>query len=421
LVRGARQVGKSYTITAFAQEHFENCVIVNFDRTPEVHKFFAADLTPVRILKDLGVYYNVNLIPGKSIVFFDEIQECPKAITSLRYFYEEMPGLHVIGAGSLLEFILHQADFKMPVGRIDYLWMKPLSFGEFLEAMRCEKMRQQIQNLTLKDSISEPLHQKLLQLVKEYTCVGGMPLIVDSFSKGSSLQQIKELQESLLQTFRDDFGKYASRAQYPYLNKVFLSSSKMVGRKFKYSHVERSFQIRDIKNALELLVYAGLFYKVKHSSGRGLPLEADSNEKKFKVVFFDVGLMQRLASLENEIYFSEDFTSVHQGSVAEQLAGQELLAYGDRKMDEKLYFWTREAKSSSAEVDYLLPRGTAISPIEVKSKTAGKLKSLRLFMNERSYKIGVRLSSLPLSFHDQILSVPIYAVEKLPALIESCL
>jgi hypothetical protein len=421
LVRGARQVGKTYTITKFARENFDQVVIINFDKTPEVHHFFAQDLTSSRILRDLGVYYNVDIVPGKSVLFFDEIQECPRAVAALRYFYEEIPELHVIGAGSLLEFVLRAEHFKMPVGRIDYLWLKPLSFGEFLEAAGHTKLRQWIQEMQVGNVFSEPLHEKLKEILKEYAGVGGMPAIVEAFTKGVSLKQIKELQESLLRTFRDDFGKYASRAHYKYLDKVFLTGPKMAGRKFKYSHVDEICQVRDIKNALELLIEAGLFYKVKHTSSRGLPLEAEASEKKFKVIFFDVGLMQHIAGLEREIHFSGDVTGVHQGSVAEQLAGQELLAYTDKKIEPRLYFWTREERGSSAEVDYLVTVNTSIYPVEVKSASPGRLKSLRLFMKERSTKIGVRLSTLPLSFQDQILSCPLYAIERLQPLIELCL
>ena len=418
LVRGSRQIGKSYTITKFARENFDNFVVVNFDKTPEVHKFFSSDFNPSRIIQELSVYYDTDIVCGKSIVFFDEIQECPRAIMSLRYFYEEMPKLHVIGAGSLLEFILRASDFKMPVGRIDYLWMKPVSFGEFLDAMGHDKIRQEIQHLTVKDPPSEPIHQKILSIFKEYLYVGGMPAAAAAYADGMTLKQIKELQESLLRTFRDDFGKYASHAQYKYLDKVFLTAPKMAGKNFKYSQVDRSFQIRDIKNALDLLTEAGLFYKIKHAGGRGLPLEADTSEKKFKMIFFDIGLMQRLLGLDSEICLSEDVTTIHQGSVAEQVVGQELLAYAGRKVEEKLYFWMREERGSSAEVDYLLPVGAHIYPIEVKSGSAGRLKSLRLFMKERSSLIGVRISARPFSFYDGILSVPIYAVERLKSLIE---
>lgn len=419
LVRGARQVGKSYTLTQFCRENFKTVVIVNFDRVPEVHRFFAGDLSPATILRDLGLYYNTEMIEGRTILFFDEIQECPRAIMALRYFYEEMPRLHVVGAGSLLEFVTHSENFQMPVGRVDYLWMKAMSFGEFLQATGGEKLRRHLQDLVLENPLSEPLHHKLLEKIKEYAGIGGMPAIVEAFSKGASPKQIQELQESLLRTFRDDFGKYASRAQNKYLDKVFLTAPKMAGRKFKYSHVDPTLQSRDIKNAVELLMDAGLIYKVKHTPARGLPLEAGSSEKKFKVVFFDTGLMQRLSGLSHEIFFSEDLAALHRGSVAEQMVGQELLAYGSRKIDGQLYFWTREERGSSAEVDYLFPLGERIFPIEVKSQSPGRLKSLRLFMKERSIPLGIRVSFLPLSYQDGILSVPFYALEYLSSLIQS--
>ena len=419
LVRGARQVGKSYTVTQFCRENFERVVTVNFDKVPEIHQFFAKELSPSRILRDLSLYYNTEVIEGRTIFFFDEIQECPRAIMALRYFYEEMPKLHIIGAGSLLEFVTHSEGFQMPVGRIDYLWMKAMSFGEFLEATGGEKLRRHLQDLTPKNPLSEPLHQKLLEKVKEYAGVGGMPALVDAFSKEASPKQIQELQESLLRTFRDDFGKYASRAHHKYLDKVFLTAPKMAGGKFKYSHVDPTLQSRDIKNALELLMEAGLFYKIKHTPAKGFPLESGSSEKKFKVIFFDIGLMQRLSGLSHEVFFSEDLAHLYRGGVAEQMVGQELLAYGSRRAEGQLYFWTREERGSSAEVDYLFPLEERIFPIEVKSKSPGRLKSLRLFMKEHSIPLGIRVSSLPFSYQDGILSVPFYALERLTFLIKA--
>lgn len=422
IVRGARQVGKSFTISAFGRENFEYFHTVNFERTPQVQSFFKTDLDPKRILKELGFFYQSEIIPGKSLLFFDEIQECPRAIMALRYFYEEMPDLHVIGAGSLIEFALRAEDFRMPVGRIDYLWMRPLSFGEFLDAKGEEKLHQAISELEIGHSLNGALHERALRSFREYACVGGMPEAVEVFIRKNSLTAMKDVQESLLKTFRDDFGKYASRSQHKYLDRVFWNAPKSIGQKLKFSRLDPEMKSRDLRQALDLLVQAGLFYLVKHTSARGLPLEAGASEQKFKVVFLDIGLMQRGLGLDSVVYFeTEDLTHVHQGAVAEQLVGQELLAYGDFKTEGRLYFWTREERNSSAEVDYLFPAGDRVLPVEVKSVSAGRLKSMRLFMKERSSQIGVRLSALPLSFHDQILSVPIFAVERLRPLIESCL
>ena len=421
IVRGARQVGKTYTLSLFGREHFERVHLVNFEKTPEVRAFFEPDLDPKRIVKDLSLHYDTEILPGKSLLFFDEIQQCPKAIMALRYFYEEMPELHVIAAGSLLEFALRREDFRMPVGRVEYLWMKPVSFGEFLDATGHGLLRREIQNLELKQNLSPALHQKLTFLVKEYGWVGGMPAVVEEFVNGGSPLRVKEIQDALVNTFRDDFGKYASLARHQYLEKVFLSAPKMVGKRFKYSRIDVNEQTRDIKQAFELLLDAGLFYKIRHTPASGLPLEAGASEKKFKIIFLDIGLVTRRFGLPYETYRSEDLTLLHEGLFSEQWAGQELLAMQSPKEEGQLYFWTREERNSAAEVDYLFVSGTEICPLEVKSSSPGRLKSLRLFMKEHKSKIGIRVSSLPLDFKDGLLSVPFYAIERLPALAGSCL
>lgn len=421
IVRGARQVGKTYTLSLFGREHFERVHLVNFEKTPEVRSFFEPNLDPRRIVKDLSLHYDTEILPGKSLLFFDEIQQCPKAIMALRYFYEEMPELNVIAAGSLLEFALRREDFRMPVGRVEYLWMKPLSFGEFLDAAGHGPLRREIRNLELKRNLSPALHEKLLSLVKEYGWVGGMPAVVEEFVKGGVPGRVKEIQDALANTFRDDFGKYASLARHKYLEKVFLNAPKMVGKRFKYSRIDRHEQIRDIKHAFELLLDAGLFYKIRHTPASGLPLEAGANEKKFKVVFLDIGLATSRFGLPYETYWREDLTLLHEGLLSEQWVGQELLAVQSPKEEGQLYFWSREERNSSAEVDYLFVSGAEICPLEVKSASPGHLKSLRLFMKEHKSKIGIRISSLPLDFKDGLLSIPFYAVERLPALVESCL
>lgn len=421
IVRGARQVGKTYTLSLFGRENFERLHLINFEKIPEVRAFFEPDLDPKRIIKDLSLHYDTQIVPGKSLLFFDEVQQCPKAIMALRYFYEEMPELHVIAAGSLLEFALRREDFRMPVGRVEYLWMKPLSFGEFLDATGRGRLRGEIRSLEFKRGLSPVLHNKLLSLVKEYGWVGGMPAALEEFVKGGAPARVKEIQDALLNAFRDDFGKYASLARHKYLEKVFSAAPKMVGKRFKYASIDSHEQTRDIKHAFELLQDAGLFYKVRHTPASGLPLEAGASEKKFKIVFLDIALVVKRFGLPYETYLREDLTLLHEGLFSEQWVGQELLAAQSSKEDRQLYFWTREEKNSSAEVDYLFVSGAEIFPLEVKSASPGRLKSMRLFMKGHGSKLGIRVSGLPLDFRDGILSVPFYAVEGLPTLVDSCL
>jgi len=206
-------------------------------------------LEPKKIIEILSVLSKSDIIPGKTLLFLDEIQECPNAITALRYFYEQMPGLHVIGAGSLLEFVISQGNFRMPVGRIQYLYMKPLSFLEFLNAVGENRTRKIIENSAWDNLPSLTIHQHLISLIKKYSIIGGMPAVVSEYISTSNLDKCFQIQTIIIQTYRDDFGKYTSKVKYKYLEKIFFAVPKMIGRKFKYSHVDNSMQSRDLKKS----------------------------------------------------------------------------------------------------------------------------------------------------------------------------
>jgi len=410
LVRGARQVGKSFTVSGFGEKHFDNCVIVNFEQRPEYGECFSS-IIPDEIIENISIISRQDIVPGKTLLFLDEIQECPRAILSLRYFYEQLPELHVIGAGSLLEFALRQDDFRMPVGRIQYLYMKPLSFGEFLDASGEEKSRELIVRTKPNKPLNPAIHQKLISLVKKYMILGGMPAVVEEYLRSGNFNRCSRIQSVITRTYRDDFGKYAAKSKHEYLQKVFLAVPRLVGRKFKYSHVDSSLRSRELKEALELLARAGVVTLVKRTSGAGLPLGAGVNERHFKVISLDVGLMQNICGAQEEILLSEDVTKINAGAIAEQFAGQELLAYRDVFTEPSLYYWARESRNSSAEVDYLLVLNSSILPVEVKSGATGRLKSIRLFLEKYPAPAGIRFSQLPFSTIASIISIPLYAIE----------
>ncbi|HLP62363.1 MAG TPA: AAA family ATPase [Candidatus Deferrimicrobium sp.] len=420
LVRGARQVGKSYSITQFGQKEFSNLTIINFEQRPEFKTCFNT-LNPKEIIGTISLLSKNDITPGKTLLFLDEIQECPKAITALRYFYEQMPELHVIAAGSLLEFTLAQENFRMPVGRIQYLYMKPLSFCEFLDAAGEHNARELIENITWENLPNETIHQYLVTLVKKYAIVGGMPSAVAEYISSGNLGRCHQIQTIIIQTYRDDFGKYAGKTKYNYLQKIFYAAPKMVGKKFKYSQVDDSIQSRDLKEALELLERAGVVYRVKQTSGEGLPLEANANERHFKVVFLDTGLMQNICGLTSETIMMEDFIQVNSGAVAEQFTAQELMAYQDVYRDTSLYYWAREERSSNAEVDYLVPYSGYAFPIEVKAGKTGTLRSMHLFLGKYPAPVGIRVSQQPFSKNPPVISVPFYGITVIPHLLRNYL
>ncbi len=413
LLRGARQVGKSYTIDKFGKETFNDVVTVDFDLNPQYIDCFSKTLDPQEICTAISVISGKEIIPGKTLLFFDEIQQCPRAIMSFRYFFEKLPLLHVIGAGSLLEFALSAEEMRVPVGRVQYLFMYPLSFVEFLDAAGRQTARKSIDEHKPDESYPDAIHEYLLAMLKVYLIIGGMPAVVNEYIRSGNMIECGRIQASIAMTYRDDFGKYASKVRIPHLQNVFAMVPKLVGRKFKYTHVDETAHARELKEALDLLEKAGVVYRVKQAGGSGLPLEAGASERNFKVVFLDVGLMQNLCGLSAELLAASDILAVHAGAVAEQFVGQELLANADPYARPGLYYWAREARSSNAEIDYLIASCSKVLPIEVKAGKSGTLRSLHLFLQEYNAALGIRISQVNQSFDKQLLSMPLYAMHVL--------
>ncbi len=417
LLRGARQVGKTFTVETFGQTYFTNTLTINFERQREYLACFADSLDPKNILTAIKLISRESIIPGKTLLFLDEIQECPRAIMSLRYFKEMMPELHVIGAGSLLEFALNQTGFRMPVGRVQSLYLKPLSFREFLGALGYQELDNYLSTTELNTKINPAIEQHLHTLLHQYFSIGGMPAIVKCFMETQDWRQCQILQSSLLSTYRDDFSKYAKTSQHKYLQRLLEQAPSMCGQHFRYSKVDPDMQSRELKSALEALQYAGIIYKVHQTNAAGLPLNAQLKEKKFKLLFLDIGLVKASQMLDVELLQQKDLLLINRGMLAEQFVGQELLAYMDPYLPQPLYYWEREKKGSEAEVDYVMNINDKIIPIEVKAGKTGSLRSLQLFLTEKQQKIGLRLSMQPLSFHDRILSVPLYMLCELRRLV----
>jgi len=416
LIRGPRQVGKTYVIEQFGKEFFENVVLVNFELYPRMKQCFES-LDPKEIINKLRLMDDLDIEPGKTLLFLDEIQECPKAIMSLRYFKEKMPELHVIGAGSLLEFALREEDFRMPVGRVQFVYLGPFSFGEFLRALNHNQLRGYLDKIKLMDQIDPVVHEQLLGLLQKYFILGGMPAVLQEYLTVGNLKICQNIQSGILETYRSDFGKYAKKVQHKYLRRLFESAPRLVGQGFKYVNVDPQVKSRELKRAFELLVLAGLIHPVYATSASGLPLGFQIREQKFKIIFLDVGLAQNACGLQAEINFNKDLLQINAGSVAEQFVGQELRAYGDVYTRQNLYFWARDKKGSMAEVDFVINVGSRILPLEVKAGQTGTLKSLKLFLKEKKAPFGMRVSANPLSYYDHILSVPLYMVEQIPRLV----
>jgi len=419
IIRGARQVGKTFIINLFGKKEFNHMVEINFDFQPEYKSCFTS-LNPEEIIKHIELTLNTEIIPGKTLLFIDEIQEYPKALKALRYFYEKMPELHVIAAGSLFECIVDAEQITIPVGRVQYVYLFPMSFGEFLNACNEHKLREYLKNLSIDSIIPESINLKCISLLKTYLYLGGMPETIYHWLNTKKLTGIDESHQLLLQNYKYDFAKYGKRANIALLEKVFMKAPKMVNLKFKYSQIDNQVNSRDVRNALNLIVKAQVIHKIISSSGSGLPLSAHTNEKVFKVLFLDVGLLQNSMGISSETYLSNNLFAVYKGLIAEQFVGQQLLTLKKHFEEPGLYYWNREAKGSSAEVDYLWQHGENVIPIEVKSGKKGTLKSLKLFLKEKKSRFGIRFSLHPLSYDNQILSIPLYAIEAMPGLLKRC-
>jgi len=420
LVRGARQVGKSYVIEEFGKRHFNNTVSINFELTPNLKECFQ-NLDPAQIITKLQLLLNTRITNKDTLLFFDEIQECPQAILSLRYFKEKMPQQSVIGAGSLLEFAFKVNDFRMPVGRIQFLNLEPLSFVEFLHATNNCNLLEYVSQLTSQNRGELVIHKQLLELLRNYLIIGGMPAVVKEYLNSCNILECQRIQSALLETYRNDFGKYANLAQHKYLQKVFDAAPRLSGQRVKYVQIDREIKSRDLKNAMELLSLARIVRPVYASRASGLPLGAQAVPQKFKLTFLDVGLMQYVCGLGAELRMEKEIMQINSGAVAEQFVGQELKAYNDPYKDNSFYFWARDKRGSCAEVDYLFTKGKYVIPVEVKSGKGGRLKSLRAFLKEKKSPVGIRLSTDQLSFHERILSVPLYMISHIDRLLNNIL
>ena len=373
ILRGARQVGKTFSVEAFGREHFGNVVRVDLERNRDLHRLFAERLAPSDILPQLEVFAKAGITPKKTLLFFDEIQSCPRAIMALRYFYEELPELHVVAAGSLLDFAMSEISF--PVGRVQFLEMYPMTFAEYLWAAGKEMLSEIV--LSVPKKVNETAHRLLLDELRTFLFVGGMPECVAVFVRNQSLQDSFVAQQQLADSYRQDFSKYAPRADVHCLDAVFKGVAQSIGQQIQYTHLAESYYHKTIKRAFDLLCMARVIQKVPSANPSGLPLGATASARRFKALMVDVGVWQNVCGLKTDVeYARDDLLDIYRGAMAEQFVGQEIRA----AQGPDLYYWSREARGSSAEVDYLAVVNKTIHPVEVKSGASGRLKSLHLLL-----------------------------------------
>ncbi len=375
LIRGARQIGKSWSVRNLGNTFFEgNYVEINLEKNPSLHTVFKQDFVVTRIIQDLELVLNINIEAGKTLLFIDEIQECPEAILALRYFYEEMPNLHIIAAGSLLEFVL--GDISFPVGRIEQLAMYPMTFVEFLWAINKSKLADLLEKSPQQQS--ELVQKEIKAALKKYFIVGGMPECVSTYVNTQSFLKVQNIQNDLLFTYQQDFHKYKPSVDTDCIQDVLQNCIQKVGQQIIYTSLSDRFTMPTIKKAFEALKNARLLHKISNVSIAGLPLTAAG--KQFKALFLDIGLLVKASGMNITREFENNsLLGIFRGMLAEQFVGQEIVA-----TQNELHYWARSEKSSTAEVDYVIVKNGEIIPVEVKASAKGALKSLHLALQNNS-------------------------------------
>lgn len=390
-------MGKSSAVRHLGQQ-FKNYVEINFEMEPQYKTIFKPDLNVSRIVMQIAALSGSRIEEGETLLFMDEIQECPEAIMSLRFFKENLPKLHVIAAGSLLEFALAELP-TFGVGRIHSMFMYPMTFDEFLLANKEDLLLEARNGASALSPLPDPLHERLVNLLRTYMLVGGMPECVAKWVETHNYLLCQEVQDDILVSYEDDFPKYKKKADVNLLRNILRSAAIQATKKFVYSKVG-DYKNIEVKNALDLLILAGLLIPVTHTSANGLPLGSEADHSYRKILFFDCGLMLRLlgittgdtTTLATQILTSTAADLVNKGTIAELVVGLEMLHYMTPNLRHELYYWVRLSKNSLAEIDYLLPFHLQILPIEVKAGSQGGMKSLWSFMREKHLTEAIRCS-----------------------------
>ena len=398
LLRGARQVGKSWAVEHLG-ETFDYFIEVNFEKRPELLDVFKKIRDVHELTANLSMYYNTPVIPGRTLLFLDEIQKSPEAIQSLWTFKEDYPDLHVVAAGSLLEFALQELP-SFGVGRIRSLFVYPFSFDEFLAAEGKAAWVKAKKEADRTKPLLAPLYNDLVQHFRTFLMVGGMPASVAAWVSTRDYSQCQAELDDIQLTYYDDFPKYAKKVDPTLLRNTLQSVVMQIGEKFTYSQVEGGYRAEEVKKALKLLCDAGIIKRVSHTAGNGLPLGAEVNDKFRKYIYLDSGLLLRILDLDlggarqlTELIIAgtaEDL--VNKGGLAEMVLGWELVKYNNPRTQHELYYWENTAEGTRSEVDYIIARDLNVMPIECKASTSGKMKSLYEFMRQKHLTNAIRTS-----------------------------
>lgn len=414
ILRGARRVGKSTLVRLFCEE--ENLDLIEFNFEIEQLNSIEKKEFKIQSLLDEIQLKKQKKISDNTVIFFDEIQESPKLLKFLRYFYEEFPEIKVIAAGALLEIAMRNADFSFPVGRVEFYHLGPMTFQEFLWATGQEFLDQKLSAFEFTDEV----HEAAISALKDYYYVGGMPEAVRVFAETKSLVQMRNIQDQIIQTYQADFPKYNKRINVQRISRIFNAFASIVSEKIIYSRLDSESSSRDIKRVVELLIDSRVILACNHSDGNKVPLEGESDARIFKTYFLDIGLLNSLLRLDIDSIdagFRNNFST--KGMLAEQYVAQHLNFFSGPSLSPRLHYHLKDKGSQKAEVDFLIESKEVIYPVEVKSTAKGHLKSLKYFCSSKKASIGIKVSLAKFNIDEdfvdgsKLVSVPLYAIEYL--------
>jgi predicted AAA+ superfamily ATPase len=424
IIRGARQVGKTSAVNLFAKDSFKTYIYINLEQEENLALF--SRMSPIHeLIQAIQLKFNKKIIPGTTLIFIDEVQNSSIAMNQLRYFYEEMPDLHVVAAGSLLEVKMRSEGFSFPVGRVEYCYMYPVTFEEYLSAMGETEILHYIDSVKPDKKITAEIHNTLLKKYHEYLLVGGMPEAVARYAETKSLIDVDPVYEAILTGFKDDVLKYASLAKAKYIQYLIEHSSKYIGLPIKYENFGGSgFRSREMSEAFDVLEKAMVISRIYASASKQLPI-VNNLKKSPKFLYLDTGLVNYQVGLRTEIMNVQDIKAVYHGQLSEQIAGQALLSQAITK-NINLSYWYREQKGSISEIDYLISSHNKLIPIEIKSGKSGTLRSLHNFIDESRNNFAVRIYSgvmgiekirTPNKKQFTLLSIPFYLLHRIEQLL----
>ena len=414
ILRGARQVGKTWLMKEFGKNYYEKCAYINFDDNSRMEELFSGDFDIDRIIQGLKIESNVNIEPENTLIIFDEVQETPKASTALKYFYEKANQYHIIAAGSLLGVAMHEGT-SFPVGKVDFLDLYPLSFYEFLQALGEEQLVELIQKNDFQ--LITVFADKLKQYLKQYFYIGGMPEVVASYIENKDFNEVRRKQEILLQAYEQDFSKHAPNSVVPRIRQLWNNIPTQLAKenkKFIYGLIKEGARAREYELALSWLIDCGLVYQINRVNDCKVPLSAYQDFSAFKLYLLDVGLLCAMSKIDaTTILEGNEIFVEFKGALTEQFVLTELKS----NTTFPIFYWS--AEKGMAELDYLVQIGRYNVPIEVKSSENLQAKSLKVFAQKYNTKINVRTSMSDYKVEDWLINIPLYLIGNIENIIKS--